>query len=152
MRIGISVLTHAGQSIWENGLGQHVFFLAHLLRSLPFVGEVLLFNCGDQSRLPDDLEEEGGAGFRLIAPRDATDLIDVAIEMAGGLDASWLDHLRAKGKKVVYHCCGQPYAALVEPSIFGTAGYFSRIERCDEIWTLPRDRCFHRMFESLYRC
>src|SRR5260370_29655905 len=98
MRIGISVLTHAGQSIWENGLGQNVFYLAHLLRTLPFVEEVLLLNCGDQSRLPDDLGEESGAGFRLIAPRDATDLIDVAIEMAGGLDTSLLDHFRAKGK------------------------------------------------------
>ncbi|KVT61883.1 DUF2827 domain-containing protein [Burkholderia ubonensis] len=151
MRIGISVLTHAGQNIWENGLGQNVFYLAHLFRALPFVEEVLLLNCGDQSRLPDDVGP-GGAGFRLIAPREATDLIDVAIEMAGGLDVDWLDHLRARGKKVVYHCCGQPYAALVEPTIFGTTGYLSRFERCDEIWTLPKDRRFHRMLESLYRC
>ncbi|KWC57884.1 DUF2827 family protein [Burkholderia ubonensis] len=151
MRIGISVLTHAGQNIWENGLGQNVFHLARLLRTLPFVEDVLLLNCGDQSCLPGDVEADG-AGFRLIAPRDATDLIDVAIEMAGGLDVSWLDHLRAQGKKVVYHCCGQPYTALIEPTIFGGGGYFSRSERCDEIWTLPRDRGFHRMLESLYRC
>ncbi|WP_260464056.1 DUF2827 domain-containing protein [Burkholderia sp. Bp8963] len=145
------MLTHAGQNIWENGVGQNVVYLARLLRALPFVDEVLLLNCGDQSSLPGDVEADG-TGFRLIAPRDATDLIDVAIEMAGGLDVGWLDHLRAKGKKVVYHCCGQPYTALIEPTIFGTSGYFSRSERCDEIWTLPRDRCFRRMLESLYRC
>ncbi|RKP45148.1 DUF2827 family protein [Trinickia fusca] len=150
MRIGISVLTHAGQNIWENGLGQNVYFLARLLQALPSV-EVLLLNCGDQPHLPDDVEQDAN-GLRLVAPRDATDLVDVVIEMAGGLDTNWLDHLRAKGKKVVYLCCGQPYTALVEPAIFGTTGYFSRIERCDEIWTLPRDRCFHPMFESLYRC
>ncbi|UXU90363.1 DUF2827 domain-containing protein [Burkholderia sp. S-53] len=151
MRIGISVFTHAGQNVWENGLGQNVFYLARLLRTLPFVEEVLLLNCGDQSHLPDDVEPDG-AGFRLIAPQDTTDLIDVAIEMAGGLDVNWLDQLRSKGKKVVYHCCGQPYAALIEPTIFGKEGYSSRFERCDEIWTLPRDRCFHPMLESLYRC
>lgn len=52
---------------------------------MPFVEDVLLLNRGDQSCLPDDVEPEG-AGFRLIAPREATDLIDVAIEMAGRLE------------------------------------------------------------------
>ncbi|WP_322084017.1 DUF2827 family protein [Burkholderia sp. BCC1972] len=37
MRIGISVFTHAGLNVWENGLGQNVFYLARLLRTLPFV-------------------------------------------------------------------------------------------------------------------
>jgi Protein of unknown function (DUF2827) len=151
MRIGISILTHGAQNIWENSLGQNVFYLAHLLRGLPFVEDVLLLNCGDQPHLPDGVDENS-VGFRLVAPRDATDLIDVAIEMAGGLDANWLDHLRAKGKKVVYHCCAQPYTTLIEPTIFGTPGYFLRVGRCDEIWTLQRDCCFHRMLESLYRC
>lgn len=45
----------------------------------------MLLNRGDQSCLPDDVESEG-AGFRLIAPREAVDLIDVAIEMAVGLE------------------------------------------------------------------
>lgn len=50
MRIGISVFTHAGQNVWENGLGQNVFYLARLLRTLPFVEEVLLLNCADLLR------------------------------------------------------------------------------------------------------
>ncbi|MFD1557867.1 DUF2827 family protein [Paraburkholderia silviterrae] len=151
MRIGISILTHAAQDIWENGRGQNVFYLGRLLQSLPFVEEVVLLNCGDQPQLPEGAKHDG-VGFRLVAPRDATDLIDVAIEMGGGLDVGWLDHLRAKGKKVVYYCCGQPYTALIEPTIFSTSGYISRFERFNEIWTLQRDRCFHPMLESLYRC
>lgn len=64
------------------------------MRALPFVEEVLLLDRGDQSCLPDDVEPES-AGFRLIAPREATDLIDVAIEMAGWLDVGWLAPLIA---------------------------------------------------------
>jgi hypothetical protein len=151
MRIGISVITHAGQSIWENGLGQNVVFLARLLRSLPMVQEVLLLNCGDQPALPPGACEVL-RDFRLIPPREATDLIDVAIEMGGGLDIEWLDYIRALGKRVVFHCAGQPYVALVEPAIFGVAGYFSRVDRCDEIWLLPKDMRLAPMLRTLHRC
>ena len=68
MRIGISVLTHSGQSIWENGLGQNILFFARLLRGLPFVTDVVLLDCGDQKRLPPDAD---GLlpGLRLIPKR-----------------------------------------------------------------------------------
>ncbi|MCZ8254234.1 MAG: DUF2827 family protein, partial [Polaromonas sp.] len=52
MRIGISVLTHAGQNIWENGLGQNVIFLAQAFQRLPFVESVVLLNGGDQQTMP----------------------------------------------------------------------------------------------------
>lgn len=151
MRIGISVLTHAGQSVWENGLGQNVLYLAQLLRTLPFVTDIVLLNCGDQAVLA--AEAEGVvSGVRLIPPTEATDLIDLAIEMGGGLNVEWLDYLRARGKKVVYLCCGQPYVGLIEPSIFKKGGYFSRADRCDEIWVLPKDRTFIPMMQALHRC
>ncbi|MFD2781245.1 DUF2827 family protein [Novosphingobium pokkalii] len=50
MRIGISIITHAGQNIWNNGIGQHVYHLATLFRHLPFVEAVYLLNCGDQDQ------------------------------------------------------------------------------------------------------
>ena len=151
MRIGISVLTHAGHSVWENGLGQNVFYFAQLLRALPFVTDVVLMNCGDQPSLPREAEEVS-PGFRLVPFREATDLIDVAIEMGGGLDVEWLDYLRALGKKIVFFCCGQPYAGLIEPSVFRKSGYFSRAQRCDEIWILSKDRVFKPMLQTLHRC
>lgn len=151
MRVGISVLTHAGQSIWENGLGQNVLYLASLLRSLPFVTSVVLLNSGDQASMPPEVALDG-LDIRLVAPRDATDLIDVAIELAGGLDVEWLDYLRALGKKVVFHACGQPYVGLIEPQVFGKAGYFSKAQRCDEVWILQRDLPFAPMLEAIHRC
>ncbi|QVN21293.1 DUF2827 family protein [Burkholderia pyrrocinia] len=151
MRIGISVLTHAGQSVWENGLGQNVFFLVQLLQKIPFVTEIVLLNCGDQRHVAS---EAGDAlpGIRLVAPRDATDLIDLVFEMGGGLDVEWLDHIRARGKKVVFFCCGQPYAGLIEPTVFKKNGYFSRATRCDEVWMLSKDRAFAPMLRALHRC
>ena len=34
IRVGISVVTHQGQNIWQNGLGQNVIFLAEALQRL----------------------------------------------------------------------------------------------------------------------
>jgi hypothetical protein len=151
MRIGISVLTHEGQNIWENGLGQNVFFLAQLLRSLPVVTDVILLNCGDQGALPVEAEQ-AAFGLPLVPMRAATDRIDVAIEMGGGLDIEWVDYLCALGKKVVFMCCGQPYVGLIEPTVFRKRGFFSRAQRCDEVWILPKDRSLVPMLEALHRC
>ena len=54
MRIGISILTREGQSIWQNGIEQNVFFLADCLWSIGFVQEVILIDCGLGQALPDD--------------------------------------------------------------------------------------------------
>ncbi len=32
IRVGISVVTHQGQNIWQNGLGQNVIFLSEALQ------------------------------------------------------------------------------------------------------------------------
>ncbi|MGU8077151.1 DUF2827 family protein [Burkholderia pyrrocinia] len=151
MRIGISILTHAGQSVWENGLNQNVFFLAQLLRTLPMVDEVVLLNCGDQTSVMPEAQT-AAAGFPLLRPHEALDRIDLIIEMGGALPLEWLDYARALGKQVVFMCCGQPYVALIEPSIFKRDGYFARPQRCDEVWILPKDRAFKPMLETLHRC
>ncbi|CAM2197504.1 DUF2827 family protein [Paraburkholderia kururiensis] len=151
MRIGISVLTHAGQSIWENGLGQNVFYFVQLLRTLPFVTGIVLLNCGDQSSVAAEAQALAD-GLPLVAPRDLDEPPDVVFEMGGGLDVEWLDYVRARGSKVVFFCCGQPYVGLVEPSVFARGGYFTRATRCDEIWTLGKDRVFAPMLRTLHRC
>ncbi len=151
MRVGISVLTQAGQSIWSNGLGQNVFHLARLFRSLPFVEDVILLNCGDQQAFSDEAAP-GYQNFPLIRPRDATDMVDVVVELSGGLDVEWLDYIRAMGKKVVYHVCGTPYTGLVEGPVFNRDAYFSRGDRCDEVWNLPRDNVFQPLLAALHRC
>lgn len=151
MRIGISLATRTGQTIWDNGLGQNVFFLVKLLRALPAVRDVVLLNCGPEPQLSDDIRALL-PDLKLLPPKEATELIDVAIEMSGGLEVEWLDYLRARGKRVIYFCCGQPYVGMIEPSVFKRGGYFSRADRCDEIWILPKDRVFGPMLETLHRC
>lgn len=151
MRIGLSVLTRAGQSLWENGIGQNVLFLANFLKNAPLVESVYLLDCGDQGALPGDAPAE----FRtlpLVPLGSAGDLVDVAIEIAGGLDMEWARRFRARGGKIVCHICGQPYAALIEFSVFNRPGYWSDPTRADEIWILPKDRAFAPMLRTMHRC
>ncbi|WP_232457816.1 DUF2827 family protein, partial [Burkholderia ubonensis] len=131
-------------------MGQNVLFLARLLRTWPGVDDVLLLNCGDQATMPVEFDAHGP--FKLLSPRQATDHLDVVIEMAGGLEVAWLDYLRALGKRVVYFCVGQPYVSLIEPSVFQRSGYTARAQRCDAVWVLPKDRVFVPMLEALHRC
>ena len=87
-----------------------------------------------------------------MRPREATHHIDVMIELAGGLDLEWLDYLRALGKRVVFQACGHPYANLAEPSVFGRDAYFSRAQRCDEVWLLPMFAHLLPLMVTLHRC
>jgi Protein of unknown function (DUF2827) len=151
MRIGISVLTQQGQSIWQNGLGQNVIFLAELFQRLTFVTSVILIDVGDQGVMPSQVNTTS-TKLPLMTPREATDEVDVIVEMAGALDVQWLDLMRARGKKVVFFCCGQPYVALAEPAIFQKASHAARRDRCDEVWLLPKDSPFAPMMRLLHRC
>jgi hypothetical protein len=125
MRIGISVLSRAGQSIWQNGLGQNVVFLAQLFQRLPFVQSVVLIDVGSEGALPPEVDTVSG-GLRVVNQQEATDLVDVVFEAAGNLDSKWLDLMRRRGCKVVFYCCGQPYVGLVEPATFDRPVYASR--------------------------
>lgn len=151
MRIGISVLTHASQNIWSNGLGQNVIFLAQLLQQVPFVRSVLLIDCGDQGVMPPQVDLDA-LGLRIMPVRDATDEVDVVIEMGGALDIQWVDLMRARGRKVVFHCCGQPYVALAEGAVFNKASTVLRPDRCDEVWHLPKDTALAPMLRAIHRC
>ncbi len=145
------MLTHASQNIWSNGLGQNVIFLARLLQRVPFVKAVLLIDCGDQGAMPPQVDL-GGLGLRIMPMRDATDEVDVVIEMAGALDSKWIDLMRARGRKVVFHCCGQPYVALAEAAVFGKSATALRPDRCDEVWYLPKDETLAPMLRAIHRC
>ncbi|WP_083836152.1 DUF2827 family protein [Sphingomonas elodea] len=151
MRIGISIFTQADQNIWNNGIGQNVYHLATLCEQLPFVEAVYLLNCGDTDAVPAGAGE-AGARFPLLTLRNAIDSIDVAIEVSGALDSEWIDRFRARGGRIAYHICGQPYAALVDHTTFGRTGCFVRPDRCDEVWLLEKDASFAAMVGSLHRC
>lgn len=151
MRIGISVLSHAGQNIWENGMGQNVLFLARLLQRIEFVESVTLIDAGDQQAMPPQVDLSA-MGLTLGRARELTDALDVVIEMAGALDVQWLSYFRACGGRVAFHGVGQPFVALAEPIVFADKGHFGATDRCDEIWLLPKDAAFAPMMRTLHRC
>ncbi|RZL60814.1 MAG: DUF2827 domain-containing protein [Variovorax sp.] len=151
MRIGISVITHQGQNIWENGLGQNVVFLARLFQKLPFVRSVVLLDVGDQHVMPAQVDTDALA-LQLKRPEHAGDDLDVIIEMAGALDPRWLALQRARGKKVVYCCAGHPFAGMVEAAVFDKPSHFSPPNRCDEVWVLPEYERFASFQRVLHRC
>jgi len=151
MRLGISILTHSGHNVWNNGIGQNVYFLAKCLDAIPFIEQVVIIDCGDQNAPPADAGTLGNK-FELVRLDDALHSLDVAIEMGGALSATWKAAFRAEGGRVAFHNCGQPYSALIEPSIFGKPGCFVEPDLCDEIWLLAKDRKFTSMQRSLYRC
>jgi hypothetical protein len=76
----------------------------------------------------------------------------VIVDTAGTLDTQWLDLMRARGKKVVYYCCRQPYVGLVEAPVFGKPAHVVRPDRFDEIWLMPKDRLSLPMMRMLHRC
>lgn len=151
MRVGITLLTNDGHNVWNNGIGQNVYHLACLLEQISFVETVALLDCGDQG-VPPNNSGAIGERFPLIPIRDASDAIDVVIELSGGLDGEWAQRFRFRGGKVVSYLCGQPYAAFVEPTIFGRPAFFSLAQRCDEVWLLPKDRQFQAMLRGIHRC
>ncbi|HZZ09931.1 MAG TPA: DUF2827 domain-containing protein [Paraburkholderia sp.] len=150
MRIGISVLTHAGQTVWENGRGQHVIFLARLFQKLPCVSSVCLIDVGDQGVMPEQVDL-ATFGLTLMPQREAGDAVDVIVEMDGAFDDAWLDLMRARGKAVVHVCCAHPFAAA-ESAVFDTPARGPRIGQCDEIWMPPQFQLFCAFLRTLHRC
>lgn len=151
MRIGITIMSRPEQNVWNNGLLQNIYHLASLLGNIPFVESIYILNCGD------GLNHPGGTGpsersLPLVHSRDVLDELDVAIEMGGVLDGEWIRLFRARGGHVVYHGVGQPYAALVEATLFGRDSSIVEPERYDEIWLLPKDRPYAPMMRSYHRC
>lgn len=151
MRVGLSLITHVGQNIWNNGIGQNVYFLAQCIDAIPFVEQVIIINCGDQDTPPASAGDLG-AKFPLVSAHDAIEAVDVAIEMAGAFGPEWKRAFKAKGGKIAFHNCGQPYAALIEPHVFSQPGCFVEPELSDEVWLLPKDSKFARMQGAFHRC
>ncbi|MBI0159182.1 hypothetical protein BGI05_08990 [Snodgrassella alvi] len=151
MRIGISVITHANQNIWENGMSQNIIFLVQSLKAIPFVKSVDLINVGGQPGMAEQIDLSL-FDLRLLSEQEAEDAFDVIIELAGALNPQWLALQRARGKKVVFYCVGQPYVGLAEFNVFEKPTSFPPVDRSDEVWVLPKDKDYIPMLRTMYRC
>lgn len=151
MRIAITTLSQPGQNIWSAGITQNALFLAKLLRNIPFVQDVMLLDRGSETSLGTQVDLDW-FGTRMVKMQDATDQVDVIIEMAGLLDKAWLDLQRARGKKAIWMCVGHPYSALVESTIFHKSGIFLGSGRHDAIWVIPGHAASVPVLETMHRC
>lgn len=151
MRIGITLYTYDGHNVWNNGIGQNVYHLACAIEAIPFVERVILINTGNQEAPPQDVGDVAHK-FRMVNQQEATDLVDVIIEVSGALDLEVNARFRARGGRVVFHNCGQPYSALIEPTIFNKPSTFIEPVRFDEVWALPKDAPFDPMMRAIHRC
>jgi hypothetical protein len=139
MHIGISVITHEGQNIWENGMGQNVLFLARLLQRIDFVESVVLVDVGALHVMPPQVDI-AAMGLALVRAHEVTDSLDVVIEMAGALPPEWLALFRACGGRAVYMCVGQPYVGMIEPIVFGDQGSFPTPSAATKCGCCPKTR------------
>ncbi len=129
----------------------NIYHFAKTLQNIPFVEAVYLLNCGNKEDHPAGLDAEGRA-IPLVWPAEVTDSIDIAIELGGAVSMEWMRRIRRRGGKAILHLCGQPYVALVEPTVFKREGFFLNPERFDEVWVLAKDMIFAPMMETMYRC
>jgi len=151
MRVGVSIMTGDKQHVWNNGLTQNIYHFVTLLSQIPFVEAVYLINCGDRPTHPQGSDDEA-LRFPIITQAEASDVVDVAIEMGGAIDVEWIRRFRFQGGKFVIHQCGQPYVALIEPTVFNREGFFIEAARCEEIWLLAKDMIFAPMLRTIHRC
>lgn len=151
MRVGVSIMTGDKQHVWNNGLVQNIYHFASLLSQIPFIEAVYFVNCGDRPTHPRGSDEEA-LRFPILTQAEASDVVDVAIEMGGAIDVEWIRRFRFRGGKFIIHQCGQPYVALIEPTVFNREGFFIDAERCEEIWLLAKDMIFAPMMRTIHRC
>lgn len=151
MRIGISVRSNRRANFWNGGLERHLHDLACLISHIPFVEAVVFVNSGERDEAQAGLLEFG-RNFQVVSPNDACELLDCVIEGNHGLDPELIRRFRARGGKVVFYPRDEPFAELVETTVFNREGFFREPEHCDEIWLQPQYRMFSSMVAAIHRC
>ena len=151
MRVGITTATAGDLNIWASGITQNVVFLAQLMRHIGFVDQVVLVDAGDAASLGPQVDL-GALGLPLVPMARADEHTDVIIELGGALPLELARLLRARGKRLVYHCVGQPYANLLDITLFDRPGHFLPPQRFDRVWLLPKDLRHVSMMRTVHRC
>lgn len=138
LRVGVTLLVRAGaQSIWENGIFQNCVFLVQLLNRSPIVEEAVLVRCGDGETAHKDMMLDD-IGVRMIDLAEASQSLDVMIEMCVQLDDDWAREFRERGGRYVCLHVGNDYVIDVERALFGKP-HASLIgdKAYDAVWTIP---------------
>ena len=113
MRIGISVLTHRGQSNWQNGLGQTVIFLADAF----YTPAVRTIDSADRCGRP---AVATGVG-RYVKSREPC---LIGMEACGGAQ-HWARRLKSRERFAPLTCPSNPFLSPFACAHRSTEGYMS---------------------------
>jgi hypothetical protein len=153
MRIGVSVRGGRNHDFWRDVASQHAICLAAALRRLPFVENVLLIDVGGTCQLPQ-AAISAAPGLTIVTQHQASDAVDVIIELAAGLDRAWLDLMHSRARKLIRCRSGSPLQAddalpAASPS---SADGARQTDWYDELWLLPKDALAVPLMRTQYRC
>jgi hypothetical protein len=146
LTVGVTLFIREGtQSLWENGIFQNCYFLLMLLKKMPSVDRCLIVNGGpgNPKQAKSFLEH---APAPVITMAEATDELDVIIELSAQLNPDWARAFKEKGGKVIGMHVANDFVIDTERMAFDRPQgmLFSGVPY-DAIWTLPafEKTCFH---------
>jgi hypothetical protein len=149
--VGLTVVAtnDLGGSLWSNGIGQNVIFLAQLLQRLDVVEEVYLVVCPDGSSHPfGDM-----FGFPVMSISDAALKLDLVIEIgARGAEEHHIKALRRRGGKLVSYVAGNVLVMGFEEIARGCKhGDALQHLGWDAVWVTPQHWKTNHAYMSLTR-
>lgn len=138
LKIGVTLAIRKGpQNLWENGIFQNVFFLIQLLRHSPIVKEVYIIPIGESNT--NDLSNYlATSQIPILTQGEATQKLDVAIEMSAIFTADWIATFKSKGGKTVSYHVGNDYVIDIERMMYNLPpAWLVNQAAYDEVWTIP---------------
>lgn len=153
LRIGITIgLSHAQETLWNNGIKQNAIFLAEALRNCPNVMSVVLVNTTDvpiSNALPWDLTR-----WPTQSLFEAKDQLDILIELGGQISHEQTAYLKSRGVRLISYCCGFEYVHMMESVLFRKGSFGGNLfinQRYDDIWMVPQVANISQPYFEVFR-
>ncbi|KAF0114722.1 MAG: hypothetical protein FD163_2377 [Hyphomonadaceae bacterium] len=152
-RLKIGITAHAGikpiNTLWSNGIGQNIGYLALLLRRLQIVDSVNIVSC------PDGETHTLGTMFGLpvVSMDTAAATLDIIIELGiRGAQPHHIDTLRNRGGKIINYVAGNTLVINLEALARDTGnGDWINPKGYDAVWITPQNwHTNHGYFKLTY--
>ena len=144
LRVGITLsrpLDDLPNLLWSSGINQNAVLLAMLMRRLPDVAFVAMVDCSgvDCSGQAGPHPLATWAGMPTLSPEDASETLDILIEVGGRGQPHLMRRLRSRGAKLVSYMAGNAMVMNFEALSSGLPhGEIVSEERFDAVWITPQ--------------
>ncbi len=139
LRVGVTLsrpLDDLPNLLWSSGINQNAVLLAMLMRRLPDVAFVAMVDCSGQ---PGPHPLATWAGMPTMPPEDASESLDILIEVGGRARPQLMRRLRSRGGKLVSYMAGNAMVMNFEALSSGLPhGETVSEERFDAVWITPQ--------------